>query len=218
MPAARAGTEVEAANLALGHLGQPTIADLSDKSLRARAVRLHFGTVRDDLLRQKWWSFAKGWVRPAADMTVNLGPLKTRFPLPPDCLRVRYIDNGLGSIFDEESGAWDLEDGIDAASGAAIEATMLVTNIKTPLVAYTKQVTAPRLWWPDFVTVFSLQLAARCATKLGRSTQRARELREEADEKLLSASGIDSKERSTARQSRNTSWLEARGGFRPRPR
>jgi hypothetical protein len=116
---ARATTETGAANLALGHLGQPALADLahdSNTSLRARACRLFFGGARDAILREKWWSFAKGWVTPAADTVESLGPLKTRFVMPADCVRVRYIDG----VDDEE---WDLESGdVEDSAGVTVAA------------------------------------------------------------------------------------------------
>src|SRR3954470_12502675 len=119
---ARATTETGAANLALGHLGQPALADLAhDSSLRARACRLFFGGARDAILREKWWSFAKAWVTPAADTVESLGPLKTRFVMPADCVRVRYID-------DAEDEEWDLESG-DVTDGVGVtsQETVLVT-------------------------------------------------------------------------------------------
>jgi hypothetical protein len=121
---ARATTETGAANLALGHLGQPALADLAhDSNLRARACRLFFGGARDAILREKWWSFAKGWVTPAADTVESLGPLKTRYVMPADCVRVRYIDG----VDDEE---WDLESGdVEDSAGVTSPQTVLVTNL-----------------------------------------------------------------------------------------
>jgi hypothetical protein len=118
---ARATTETGAANLALGHLGQPALADLAhDSNLRARACRLFFGGARDAILREKWWSFAKGWVTPAADTVESLGPLKTRYVMPADCVRVRYIDG----VDDEE---WDLESG-DVEDSAGVTRSRLCSS------------------------------------------------------------------------------------------
>jgi hypothetical protein len=94
----RAGTETAAANLALGHLGQPAIADIADSSLRARTMRRFFAAARDSTMREKWWSFAKAHVRPAADPVDSIGSLATRYVLPADCLRVRYLDDGNGGV------------------------------------------------------------------------------------------------------------------------
>lgn len=217
MSSARAGTEAEAATLALGHLSQPAIAQLSDNTLRARAVRLHFAAVRDDLLRDKWWSFARGWCRPAADPTDSIGPLRKRFPMPADCLRVRYLDDGAGNIFDDDSGAWALESAVLSIAGADTEATVLVTNIATPLVCYTRRIDAVRLWDASFLTGFTYELASRAARKLGRSSTRSTELHSSANEALDKASAIDSKEKSRAQATpQETGWLAARRGFRSR--
>lgn len=217
MSIARAGTEAEAASLALGHLGQDAIAQLTDDNIRARAMRLFYASVRDDLLRAKWWSFSKGWVRPSADTTESIGPLSLRFPLPENCLRVRYLDDENGGIHDDESGEWELESAVLSVAGAATEATVLVTNIEAPLVCITQRVDAVRLWDPSFLTAFAYELASRTARKLGRSSTRAAELHNLAEQTIDTASAIDSKERSRARTGQqDTSWLAARRGFRSR--
>lgn len=206
---ARASTETAAANLALGHLGQPALADLAhDSSLRARACRLFFGGARDAILREKWWSFAKGWVTPAADTVESAGPLKTRFVMPAECLRVRYIDGVDEQEWDMESG--DVEDGV----GVTLQQTVLVTNITAPLVAYTRRIEAVRLWDPVFLDGFAYELASRCAGKLGRSTSKANGLHAQAMEAIDSAAAIDSKEQSRKTVTRTPSWIAARRGVR----
>src|SRR4051812_44037877 len=104
--AARAQTETEVANLALGHATQPPLGDLAtDANIRARACRQFFAATRDRLLRQKWWSFAKGWEQPSAATGESPGPLKTRYVLPAYCLRVRYIDDAPDDCWDIENAA-----------------------------------------------------------------------------------------------------------------
>lgn len=207
---ARAATEAEAASLAVSHLGQPGISDLADNSLRARAARQFFAAARDALLREKWWSFAKGWVTPAADSADSLGPLAKRYVMPVDCLRVRYI-NG---VQDEQ---WDIESGQVDSAGVQVEAVVLVTNVVAPLVAYTRRVEAPRLWDSVFLLGFSYELASMCALKLGRSSSKRDALHAQAMVTIDSAAQIDSKEQSRQTQGpRLASVLRARTGFRSR--
>jgi len=70
---ARPQTEAEVASLALGHLGLTGIADLNDDNIRARTARGFYATVRDTLLREKWWSFAAANITPAADPKESIG-------------------------------------------------------------------------------------------------------------------------------------------------
>jgi hypothetical protein len=204
---ARATTEVGAANLALGHFGLPEIADLSDKTTRARAVRQFFGTTRDSLLRRKWWSFAKGWVRPSADPVQSDGPLKNRFVLPDSVLRVRYIDEAADD-------AWDIESGAADDGGAQTESIVLVSNLTAPVICVTRRVESVRLWDPIFLEGFGYELAAACAKKLGRSANFAAGLRAQAKELIDTAAGIDSKEQSRQEITRTSSWILARRGRR----
>jgi hypothetical protein len=224
---ARAVTEVDAANLALAHLGQAPIGTLEEDNIRARSARQWLGTARESMLREKWWSFAKGWIQPASDAKQSLGPLKTRYIMPEDCLRVRYLDDGHGNIYDEESGAWDLEAAQVTISDVLIEATVLVTNITQKTltggglgfwVAYTKNIKEVRLWDAVFLEAFSYELAGLMARKLARSRTMAAELHTMAHDKVMSAAAIDSKETSRKTISRTPTWVRARSGFFTWPR
>jgi len=206
---ARAGTETAAANLALGHAGQPEIADLSDNNTRARAVRQFFSITRDSLLREKWWSFAKGWITPAADPVQSRGPLRIRYVLPDDCVRVRYLQ-GIGD------GAWDIESAVADMGGAQAETSVLVTNVVAPVVAITRRVVFVRLWDPVFLDAFAMELASRAHRKLGKSGAWASTMHAAAMERIATASAIDSKESSREKVVREASWAAARRGFRYR--
>ena len=211
---ARPGTETYAANLALALVGVPAIAGMQVDTTAGRAVRLFFPQVRDDILRAKWWSFAKGWDVPAADPVESLGPLKKRYALPADCLRVRYILGTDGELYDDECGAWDIESS-GAREGQA-EQTFLVSNIEAPTVAYTRCIGDVRLWDPVFLTGFSCKLAAPVSRKLGRSRSFADRLDAKGNAVIEDAAAIDSKEQSRQKKRPQSSWLAARrvGGRR----
>lgn len=217
MSLARAGTDTQAANLALAHLGQPAMADILQPGVRARAMRRFFAAARDASLREKWWSFAKSWVRPSADTTASLGPLTTRYALPADCLRVRYLDDGAGGVFDDESGRWDIEGGAIDIAGATVEGSFLVTDADAPLVAYTRRVETVSLWDPVFLMGFSYRLAGMAAPLL-RQSARAGALEAKALEVFDTASAIDSKETSVGQTRPTPSFLTARRGLRSRLR
>lgn len=204
---AAGGTEEYAVNLALLHLGQREIATLDDNNTRARAARQFFPMARDATLRLKHWNFATAWATPAADLIAGAGELTIRYPLPADCIRVRYVKGA-----DDDS--WAIESGTASVGGVPVETMILVSSIADPSVCYTRRIEQVRLWDALFVEVFSYELAACCARKLGKSAGYAQGLRETAEAKLRVASGIDAKEKARAPQRSETSWLAARRGRR----
>lgn len=200
------GTEEYAANLAMGHLGQPEIASLkSDATTRARKVRQFFPAARDELLRHKPWNFATAWVTPAADPVPSLGHFKIRYAMPDDCLRIRFIkgDNRRG---------WDIESGQAEVGGVPVEATILVTNIDAPTVCYTRRITTVRLWDAMFLPAFGYMLAGYCATALGKSQTWGDAMKAQAIAATTEAAGVDAKERGGQRGRPETSWQRARRG------
>ncbi len=200
------GTEEYAANLALGHLGQPEIASLkTDTTTRARKIRQFFPAARDELLRHKPWNFATAWVTPSADPVPSLGHFKIRYVMPDDCLRIRFIkgDNRRG---------WDIESGQADIAGVPVEATILVTNIDAPTVCYTRRITAVRLWDAMFLPAFGYMLAGYCATALGKSQTWGDAMKAQAMASTSEAAGVDAKERGGQRCRPETSWARARRG------
>jgi hypothetical protein len=210
------GTEEYATNLALGHLGQPEIASMSDSTTRARAARLQFPNVRRSLLRRKWWNFATGWISPAADTVAGIGPLKIRYPLPTQCLRVRFVNDAHGNNIGDDS--WAVEAGNATVGGVAVETEVLVTNQAAPVVCITQDVTLPRLWDDLFLNVFACELASRLATKVGRSQSTAEKWHTEAEDQLITAAGVDSKEKAPESGHRRptASFVSSRSYPRPR--
>lgn len=203
------GTEEFAANLAMAHLGQSEIAALSDNNTRTRAVRQFFAIARDATLRLKWWNFATAWHTPAADPTPAKGPLKFRYPMPSDCIRVRFIE---GATDD----SWAVEGAVVDVAGVPVEAVVLVSSISSPNVCYTRRVEQVRLWDVLFLEQFGYELAACCARKCGKSASYAENLRDIAAEKLKVAGGVDSKEKAREKPRAATTWVDARRGRRVR--
>ncbi|KPG01788.1 hypothetical protein IP86_02980 [Rhodopseudomonas sp. AAP120] len=198
----RARTEADIASIALDHIGEDPISSLDDGSARAVTCRIHFGSVRDDVLREHWWNFAKAWVRPSQDPVPSEGPLKNRFPLPADCVAVRFVKD-LGA--DE----WELESSYRPGS-SEIEAQVLVCNSAEPLVCYTRRVTNVSLWDAEFCTAFALKLAAKIAAPLARSFSLASQLDARGDVKVGGAQRRNAREKAGSTISRDVSWIRAR--------
>jgi hypothetical protein len=200
------GTEEYAANLALGHALQPEIATMDDKTTRGRKVRTHFGQVRDALQREKDWNFNATRTVPPADPVADAGHFKTRFIMPADCLKVRYIHAAGERDYTVETAGVTV-------SGVAVDSLCVLTNLEAPLVEYSRRVESVRLWDALFLEVFGLRLGAVLARELGKSATLSASLSAEAERKLATASAVDSRE-SSRRKDRPPTRLELarRGG------
>lgn len=204
---AQPGTDEYAANLALGHLGEPEIAQMSDLTKRARAIRQFFPIARDRLLRMKDWNFASAWHKPAADTVPGLGPFKLRFPMPAYCVRIRELE---GCSAQE----WGVESAIADVAGAAVDVEILVTNVAEPNARITRNDIPVRLWDPIFLSAFGHELAALLSTKLGKSQTTAERHAARAEQLMAQAATVDSKERGRQHRRGETSWIAARRGRR----
>lgn len=198
---ARAADETAVANEALLHLKQPGLTNLAtDGTAAARTLRSVFGTARDAALRLNEWNFATGWAVPAALAGTFLGSFDKRYPLPEDCLKVRFVE-GLG---DDE---WSVEPAADPATSTDL--LCLATAASGPTLCYTRRIEAVRLWDPLFVQVFALVLAARAAPALAPSVS-AEGLEARAAALVPAAARTDAREKAKTGVSRATSWLAAR--------
>lgn len=201
MTAARAGTETAACNMALRRIGRPPIADIAEDTTRARACRSAFGNVRDLTLRKKAWNFCSTWASPSAEVAEDLGPLKTRYRMPSDCVRVNAID-GL------EADEW----AVVSADGA--ETMVVATNATAPLINYNKRIESPALWDAEFLHAFAAYLAAEIAPDLAKSVNVRAKIADEADTELNAAARSDAREKAPTTISSDTSILRARRGIR----
>jgi len=211
---ARPQTEAEMASLALGHLGMSGIADLNDNNIRARACKQFYATARDTLLREKWWSFAAAWIQPGKDPQQGLGPLKARYVMPENCLRIRYLADDMGSLFYEEDGRWTTE-AMEVKDGdAPKEGVVLLTDLGAPLVSYTRRVDEVRQWDPSFITAFGYELASLVGRRLGRSRTLGDDLHARAVDAIGTAATIDSKSKARKTITRTPTVILARTGWR----
>ncbi len=206
---ARAASEVEAANGGLSEIGEPPIASLDEPRAAARVCKSRFHDVRDTLLREVDWNFATAWVVPGMHTTPAIGPLKNRYILPPDCVKVRFV-KGL------DADEWALEASSVAPTTQPILGGVLVTNAVAPKVCYTRIIEQPVLWDALFLQVFQKRLGAAIAPRIGRSQAIAGRLNGEAVALLKVAKRKDAQEKARTELPRETSWLAARrGGRRP---
>lgn len=144
-------TELDIWNLALTRVGQDTLSDRKEKGKEGDLCRLHYGPVRDALLRRHAWNFATerrslGLVRTTPGETRNKG-----FKVPADCLKVvRAFDtNGLDVDF-------------------RLEGREIKTAASTVKIEYIAAVQKEGLFDPLFTEALAWHLAAALAMGLAR--------------------------------------------------
>jgi hypothetical protein len=234
----RANTALEAANLALSEIGEPPIGSFQENSARGRAINRWYGIKRDEILRDHDWGFASAWIVPAMNPTPALGPLKHRFAMPADCLKVRavlpyrpnIVNYGTGVVITNTAliaelesmmaphsrGEWDLE-AASVAGEAPIAPMVLVTNMQQPVVNFTRQIEIIRLWDAQAVAAFVKELASAIAPSIARDLSAGEKKHAEAADLTDEAARTDSREQSPRQVSRETSWVTSRyigAGFR----
>jgi hypothetical protein len=213
----RAQTEIEAANLALGEIGEPPIGTFNDNSARARNCLKWFGQVRDELQRSHDFGFCKAYVIPAADPVPSLGWLKNRFVMPDDCLGVRdvkpYVPPGTQpqtSVNPSLGTEWEIENATVNPGDVPGGAMVMVTNIVQPIVEYSRRVVLVRLWDGLFTEAFAKELASRIAPAIAKDIGAGEKKHAEGREIMDDASRNDGREQSPRHISRDTSWVMSR--------
>lgn len=204
MTVPRPQTETDMANGALAHIGEPAVSSLDDQRRKAaRECKRHFATVRDAMLRETPWQFAKASARPAAIGAAPNGRYLYRYAMPEDCVTVRTIEGVSCDAWEVQSSG---EDGDPRV--------FLDTDAPQALVVYTRRVTNPAQWDELFADVFQLRLAAKVNPLVGRDKSRTNDLIALAESRMAKASQRDAKERSSQYVTGETSWVRARYGFR----
>lgn len=213
MPA-RAQSDLDLANLALGFLKEDAISSFDEPDrTAARVASQWYGTAIEETLRETPWNFATAWFQPAMDTSTSPGPLKNRFPLPPECVAVRQVTDQNGVVMTaDDTGCppWEVETATVNVSGVQSQARVLVTNATSVLIKGTQLVTNIGLWDADAVIAAAARLAEYMAPQLGRSTATAEKMAAKASEKVDDAEAQNARDKPKGQISRDTSWTRAR--------
>lgn len=151
---------VRICNMALAHCGVSSFIEAIDqRSKEARLCNLFYAPVRDEVLGDFAWPFAKrvgllGLV--VVDPTVEW---KYAYRYPGDALVVRRVQNGISRL-DTPSSRVVFHVGSDASG------LLIYSDQPNAEIEYTATSTDPLLWPPDFVMAVSLKLAAAIAPAL----------------------------------------------------
>lgn len=168
-------TEVEICSAALAALGTTGIASLDDDSTEARACKAYYALVRDKVLEDRIWSFAKKQYVLTPDATAPLFGFTKRFLVPSEVVRVHRVDEGSG----EYRMQWDLQ------------GRYILTDESTIYVTAVRKEDDTSLYSPGFTMCVALRLAVALAVPLKENRQLKADLWDEYKFELGEAAGVD---------------------------
>lgn len=195
-------SEVQIARLALQHLGDRyDITSLNEASPEAEQVQLVFQNVRDMVLREHPWKFARKYASPAQLSGDAPGNWDYMFLYPSDALRIIRIVNPLG----------DNQPPIrfETARNSS-DAHVILCNESEPTLEYTQQITDPQKFDPQFITALSYRIAQYIAMPITGDRSIMSDMKSLADIEIGKAQASDANEGFEAVRPAEATWISAR--------
>lgn len=168
-------TEVQICNLALTAVGANTIVSLGDNTKEAQLCTIFYSMYRDYLLRLHPWNFAQTRVSLPRLVAAPAFGFTYQFQLPADCCRVTETDLG---VHDE----W------------RVEGRVLLCNVETINIVYTKYLTDTSVFDALFTVALSFLLAWKLSKVLTGKQNYTASLRDEYLEHMNTARTTDGME------------------------
>lgn len=151
---------------ALLEAGCNDIASTTDGSLEAKTCRVLWDSVRQSVLRDFDWSFAR-YEASLAELDETHSGWDYTYIIPNDCLRVLYIYNGHndgGSVRQA-----DMQSKFEVRLGEAKTSQVLLCNESPCTIIYTADVTTASIFDVSFADACKLYMASKLAWSLKRN-------------------------------------------------
>lgn len=151
-------------NLALGKLGARKIIDITEESNEARACKMFYDEVRDDVLRSHRWNFA---IKRQTLTVIASEPAfgwRNGFQLPTDCLRVFEVNGWQES---RREGNWE------------IEGKLIMVNEDSADIRYLRRIEDANQFDSIFVEAFASKLASAITMAITGSGDMSKDLLKE---------------------------------------
>lgn len=163
------------ANDALGQIGQSFITAIDDGSTTANLCNRFLSDLRDAVLRDHTWKFARKRVVLAQNAAPPVSGWALAFTLPDDCIRVIRL-------------------GLSDDTRWSVEGKNLVTDESSATILYIARITDPSLWDAAFYQALSTRLASKLAMPLAHNGKMAADLFGLYASMIADAKAIDSQE------------------------
>lgn len=190
-------TDIEICNLALNEVGSYRIANRSESKVEARSCDIHYDTVRDAVLRDYDWAFARKYVELSLISDTTYGNWTYAYSWPSDCVCARHINN---SADDSKIKFEVITDGVKL---------IICTDEEDAELVYTSRVQVENLFDPIFVEAFTFKLATRICQPLKASAELKTQLHKQYLLALGKAQAADAKQ-GTIRQNMASDLVDAR--------
>lgn len=168
-------SEVEICKLALSNIRARSINSLTEASVEAQQCKLKYPIVRDFMLRDTQWQFARE-VKALALRTDEPLEWVYAYQYPSDCLNLRYITGDFGFkeqtaegiAFRDRHDVWFIEPEkqVPYELGSFSDGKAILTDQKEAYAVYTKRVTDPNQFDSQFLMALSWYLAAELAVPI----------------------------------------------------
>lgn len=197
-------TETEICRLALDNIGAASIADITEESQEAMMCRRNYGPVRDQVLRDYPWRFARRKTRLAAVTLENIDIYRFAYAYqyPPDCLRAIEIERGLLSNAPIE---------FEVANANDAVGKIILTDESEAILSYTAKITNAAIFDPMFVMALCYRLAAQLALSLTKQPKMLDAMTQLYQQMIIAAGRADANEGHTAAVSHFDTFIDARG-------
>jgi hypothetical protein len=187
MPASTT-SEAQVCNLALTAVGQRQYIDsLNEPSAESKVCKAVWELTRDTLLSSYWWRFNKKRASLALSVETRDG-WGFCYSAPADMLVARYIWSGDRNPDEDTLIPFDKELAGDDGS------QLIVCDVESASLVYTKQLTQPALWPPYFVNAMAAVLAPKLAQGLAVRPELVQSLNTDARVALTMAVQLDFRE------------------------
>jgi len=171
--------EIDICNLGLTAVKAKQIASLDDDSAEGRAAKTWYAPIRDLVLGDRIWSFAKEqyiFAAPLADEP--LFRWSYAFEIPSEIVRVHRVSN-------------DPSDSTGQYAEWEIHGRKILASMNTLYVTACKKVEDTSLYSPGFCIALGLRLGSLFAVPFSGSRQLRADLFEEYQIELKDAAGVD---------------------------
>ena len=180
-------TAVDVCNIALGHLGKPTIASFTEGTKEANLCNAQYDMARRMVMTRSPWTFARRTVA-LAELSTNAHSdvWEFAYDVPNGAIKVvRLMEPG-------QMPNWNAQ-----PQGMYLEAGSIYCNVASAKLAYIFNNEDPSTWSPEFVEAVALQLAFRMAPNMTRRPSDVQQLKQAYDRQLLEAIETDSNQEVT---------------------
>ena len=196
----RPAAPVDVANIALGYLGEPPIANINPgASSRERLVSRFYDPTRMEMLMEIPWNFAKKIGYCSKLVATPAFGWTSQYQMPNDLVRflclatAEGLDDGYGSSERAPSRYHDIQGRVIMTGGDA----------NTIPISYTYDVQDVTLWTAQFTDVVALKLAMKLAYPITKSGKVVEQLNALLEKALPNAMSIDGQERPPVRIQRS---------------